>query len=74
MESPKEIHVIAAKRLFDDAIACTIEKREAVQRAERLEKISPAAAGLLKDWIKEWKESCRGLTAEEVPDTDDEYR
>ena len=72
MEPPKEIHIIAARRLFNDAIACTIEKTEAVQRAERLEKISPAAAALLKDWIKEWKESCRWLTAAEVPDTDDE--
>ena len=82
MESPKEIHVIAAKRLFDDAIGRMIEKRaffggaeplQAVQRAKRLEKISPAAAALLKDWIKQWNASCRGLTPEEVPDTDDEF-
>ena len=70
---PKEIHVLAAKRLFDDAVRRMIDKKVAVQRAKRLEKISPAAAGLLKDWIKQWNDSCRGLTAEEVPDTDDEF-
>ena len=69
----KEIHVLAAKRLFDDAVRRMIDKKVAVQRAKRLEKISPAAAGLLKDWIKQWNDSCRGLTAEEVPDTDDEF-
>ena len=72
----KEIHVLAAKRLFDDAVRRMIEKKVAVQRAKRLENISPAAAALLKDWIEQWnrgKASCRGLTAEEVPDTDDEF-
>ena len=69
----REIHLIAAKRLFDDAVKRMIEKRVAVQRAQRLEKISPVAAALLKDWIKKWNDSCRGLTAEEVPDTDDEF-
>ena len=69
----QEIHLIAAKRLFDDAIKRMIEKRVAVQRAKRLEKISPAAAALLKDWIQKWNDSCRGLTAEEVPDTDDDF-
>ena len=68
----QEIHLIAAKRLFDDAVKRMIEKRVAVQRAKRLEKISPAAAALLEDWIQKWNDSCRGLTAEEVPDTDDE--
>ena len=68
----QEIHLIAAKRLFDDAIKRMIEKKVAVQRAKRLEKVSPAAAALLKDWVKQWNDSCRGLTAEEVPDTDDE--
>ena len=69
----REIHFIAAKRLFDDAIKRMIEKRVAVQRAQRLEKISPVAAALLKDWVKQWNDSCRGLTAEEVPLTDDEF-
>ena len=70
---PKEIHVLAAKRLFDDAVRRMIDKKVAVQRAKRLEKISPAAAALLKDWIKQWNDSCRGLTAEEIPLTDDEF-
>ena len=69
----REIHIIAAKRLYDDAVKRMIEKKVAVQRAKRLEKISPAAAALLKDWMKKWNESCRGLTAEEIPDTDDEF-
>ena len=69
----QEIHLIAAKRLFNDSIKCMIEKKVAVQRAKRLEKISPTAAALLKDWIKQWNDSCRGLTAEEVPLTDDEF-
>ena len=50
-----------------------IEKKVAVQRAKRLEKVSPAAAALLKDWIQKWNEFCRGLAADEVPDTDDEF-
>ncbi len=65
--------VIAAKGLFDDAVKRMIEKRAAIQRAKRLEKISPAAAALLKDWVKQWNDSCRGLTAEEIPLTDDEF-
>ena len=69
----QEIHLIAAKRLFNDSIKGTIAKNVAVLRAKRLEKISPTAAALLKDWIKEWNNSYRGLRAEEVPDTDDEY-
>ena len=69
----QEIHLVAARRLFNDSIKGRIEKNVAVLRAKRLEKISPAASALLKDWIKQWTESYRGLTAEEVPDTDDEY-
>ena len=69
----REVHLHAAKRLFDDAVKRMVGKRVAVQRAKRLEKISPAAAALLKDWIKKWNNSCRGLTTEEVPDTDDEF-
>ena len=69
----REIHLIAAKRLFDDAVKRMIEKKVAVQRAKRLEKVSPAAAALLKDWVKQWNDSCRGLRSDEVPDTDDEF-
>ena len=69
----QEIHLTAAKRLLDDAVQRMIEKRVAVQCAKRLEKISPAAAALLKDWIKEWNDPCRGLIAEELPLTNDEF-
>ena len=69
----QEIHLIAAKRLFDDAVRRMIEKRVAVHHAKRLEKIFPAAAALFKDWIQKWNKSCEGLTVEEVPDTDDDF-
>ena len=69
----REIDVIAAKRLFDDAIGGTFEKNVAVLRAKRLEKVSPVAAALLKGWMQKWNTSYRGLTAEEIPDTDDEF-
>ena len=69
----QEIHLIAAKRLFDDAVKRMIEKKVAIQRAKRLEKISPVAAAMLKDWVKQWNKSCEGLTASEIPDTDDEF-
>ena len=69
----RAIDVIAAKRLFDDAIGGTIEKNVAVLRAKRLEKVSPVAAALLKGWMQKWNTSYRGLTAEEIPDTDDEF-
>ena len=69
----QEIHLIAAKRLFDDAIKSMVEKRLAVQRAKHLEKISPVAAALLKGWMQKWNNSYRGLTAEEIPDTDDDF-
>ena len=69
----REIDVIAARRLFDDASNSMVEKRVAVQRAKHLEKVSPVAAALLKDWMHKWNNSYRGLTAEEIPDTDDEF-
>ena len=69
----REIDVIAAQRLFDDAIKSRIGKKVAVQRAKHLEKISPVAAALLKDWMQKWNNSYRGLRAEEIPDTDDEF-
>ena len=69
----REIDVIAAKRLFDDAIKSRIGKKVAVQRAKHLEKISPVAAALLKDWMHKWNTSYRGLSSEEIPDTDDEF-
>ena len=69
----REIDVIAAKRLFDDATKSRIERAVAIQRAKHLEKISPVAAALLKGWMQKWNNSYRGLTAEEIPDTDDEF-
>ena len=69
----REIDVIAAKRLFDDAIKGRVGKKVAAQRARNLEKISPAAAALLKRWMQKWNTSYRFLTAEEMPLTDDEY-
>ena len=69
----REIDVIAAKRLFDDAIKSRIERAVAVQRAKHLEKISPVAAALLKGWMQKWNTSYRGLSSEEIPDTDDEF-
>ena len=73
MESPTYIHVIAAKRLFDDAVACIIVKKVAVRRAKRLEKICPAAACLLRIWITQWKNPRREVMAEETQLTDDEF-
>ena len=69
----REIHLIAAKRLFDDAVKRMLEKKVAIQRAKRLEKISPVAAAMLKDWVKQWNKSCECLTVDEIPLTDDEF-
>ena len=69
----REIHVIAAKRIFDDMVKRVIERQVLIQRAKRIEKISPAAGFLLRDWIVSWNKSCEGLKPEEVPDTDDEF-
>ena len=69
----REIHVIAAKRIFDDSVKRAIERQVLIQRAKRIEKLSPAAGKLLRKWMEDWNRSCRGLTAEEVPLTDDEF-
>ena len=69
----REIDVIAAKRLFDDATKSRIGRTVAVQRAKHLEKVSPVAAALLKGWMQKWNTSYRGLSSEEIPDTDDEF-
>ena len=69
----REIDVTAARRLFDDAIKSRIERAVAIQRAKHLGKISPVAAALLKGWMQKWNTSYRGLTSEEIPDTDDEF-
>ena len=69
----REIHVIAAKRIFDDMIKRSIERQVLIQRAKRIEKLSPVSGMLLRDWIVSWNSSREGLKPEEVPDTDDEY-
>ena len=68
----REIHILAAKRIFDDMVKRSIERQVLIQRAKRIEKISPVSAALLKNWMAAWNNSCRGLTPEEVPDTDSE--
>ena len=69
----REIHVIAAKRIFDDMVKRVIERQILIQRAKRIEQLSPAAGFLLRDWIVSWNSSCAGLKPEEVPDTDSEF-
>ena len=68
----REIHILAATRIFDDIVKRSIERQVLIQRAKRIEKLSPAAGKLLRKWMDDWNKSCQGLTAEEVPDTDDE--
>ena len=62
----------AAQRLFDDAISGKLSTELAVKRAQHLEHVSPGAAALLWRKLQEWR-SRRGLSAEEVPLTDDEF-
>ena len=69
----REIHVIAAKRIFDDMVKRSIERQVLAQRAKKIEKLSPAAGMLLRDWMQAWNKSCEGLTFDEVPDTDDGF-
>ena len=44
----------------------------AVQSAKHLEHVSPSAAAMLWHQLQEWR-SRRGLSADEVPLTDDEF-
>lgn len=69
----REIHVVAAKRIFDDMVKRVVERQVLIQRAKRIEKLSPVSGALLRDWINEWNKSCEGLKPEEVPDTDSEF-
>ena len=69
----REIHVLAAKRIFDDMVKRSIERQVLTQRAKRIESLSPAAGMLLRDWMQAWNKSCEGLKQEEVPLTDDEF-
>ena len=69
----REIHVLAAKRIFDDMVKRSIERQVLAQRAKRIESLSPAAGMLLRDWMQAWNKSCEGLKPGDVPDTDDEF-
>ena len=69
----REMHVGAAKRIFDDMVKRSIEKQVLVQRAKRIEGLSPPAGQLLRKWVQDWNKSCEGLKPEEIPDTDDEF-
>ena len=69
----REVHLLAAKRIFDDIIKRSIERQVLIQRAKKIEALSPAAGSLLRTWIQNWNDSCKHLTPEEIPDTDDEF-
>ena len=69
----REIHVTAAKRIFDDMVRRSIERQVLAQRAKKIEKLSTASGALLRKWIGEWNKSCEGLKPQEIPDTDDEF-
>ena len=69
----REIHVTAAKRIFDDMVRRSIERQVLAQRAKKIETLSPAAGAVLRKWMGQWDKSCRGLETHEIPDTDNEY-
>ena len=69
----RQIHVTAAKRIFDDMVRRSIERQVLSQRAKKIETLSPAAGMLLRKWMTAWNKSCEGLTVDQVPDTDDEF-
>ena len=66
----QETHVLAARRIFDDMVKRSFERQVLVQRAKRIESLSPAAGMLLRDWMQAWNKSCEGLRPEEVADGD----
>ena len=69
----REQHIAAARRIFDSMVQRSIERQVLIQRAKRIESLSPAAGMLLRKWMQMWNKSCEGLKAGESPDTDDEY-
>ena len=69
----RQVHILAAKRIFDDMVKRAVERQVLAQRAKKIEALSPAAGSLLRTWIQNWNDSCKGLAPEEVPDTDDEF-
>ena len=66
-------HLAAARRIFDSMVQRSIERQVLIQRATRIEALSPPAGMLLRKWMQMWNKSCEGLTASEVPDTDDGF-
>ena len=69
----REQHVAAARRIFDDMVKRSIERQVLIQRATKIESLSPPAGKLLRKWMRMWNKSCEGLKAGESPDTDDEF-
>ena len=69
----RQVHILAAKRIFDDMVKRSIERQVLAQRAKKIEALSPAAGSLLRKWMVDWNRSCKGLKSEEVPDIDDEF-
>ena len=69
----REIHVVAARRIFDDMVKRSIERQVLIQRATKIESLSPPAGKLLRKWMQMWNKSCEGLKAGESPDTDDGF-
>ena len=69
----RQVHILAAKRIFDDMVKRTIERQVLAQRAKKIEALSPAARSLPRKWMVDWNRSCKHLTPEEIPDTDDEF-
>ena len=68
-----EIHILAAKECVDDSVKRVTERQMLIQRANRIEELSPAAGALLRKWVVDWNKSCEGLKPEEIPDTDNEF-
>ena len=69
----RQVHILAAKRIFDDMVKRSIERQVLAQRAKKIEALSPAAGSLLRKLIFDWNKSCKGLAPEDIPDTDDEF-
>ena len=69
----RQVHILAAKRIFDDMVKRSIERQVLASRAKRIEALSPAAGSLLRTWIQNWNDSCKHLAPEDIPDTDSDY-
>ena len=63
-------HLAAARRIFDSMVQRSIERQVLIQRAKRIESLSPAAGMLLRKWMQMWNKSCEGLKPEEVANDD----